>query len=140
MVMPRQGDRWSGHRATTRTVLQGILRRAVSGTGQFTLREKVLANICEFRALTANGELITSLHDGSIQRLSEAEFLLDAVGAASVRARVSVAIMALRRTSLPQQKHTVLLNLERDLVAYGPLLDDVIAVYAQKLLGETRLS
>lgn len=46
------------------------------------------STVCEFRALIANGELVTSLRDGSVQRLIEAQFLLDAVGAIRVRVRV----------------------------------------------------
>jgi hypothetical protein len=39
---------WSGHRTLTRTVLEGIFRRAVSCTGQVTLGEKCWPTSAKF--------------------------------------------------------------------------------------------
>jgi hypothetical protein len=103
-----------------------------SGSGQFqtSLHERVLAGVCEFRAMTANGTLVTFLRTNTLHKLSEARFALNEIGAMNVAALLSQTISALQRASATRRKAALLLKLQRDLVAIGEHLDRIIAQYA----------
>ena len=123
---------WAGHLPATRVALEAILTRAASGIVQSSLHARVLAGICEFRAMTANGALGTFLRTSSVRKLSEARFALNEIGAMDVASLLSDTISGLQRTSSRRREATLLLRLERDLIAVGPHLDEIIAQYAVK--------
>jgi len=124
---------WAGHHPVTRAALESILLRAVAGQGQASLKERVLASICEFRALTANGGLGRFLATAAIRKLGEARFALNEIGAMDVAAQVSTAITGLQRTNSARREAELLRKLEQDLLAAGGKLDTMIAAYAARM-------
>ena len=124
------GIPWAGHLPATRAALEAILTRAASGHGQSSLHERALAGICEFRAMTANGTLREFLRNNAVRKLSEARFTLNEIGAMGVASLLTETILGLQRASSPRREATLLLALERDLLAFGQHLDRLIARYA----------
>lgn len=125
--------RWGRHRAVTHEAMEAMLRRAMSDRGQPTLQERVLASIVEFRTLTADDGLAEYLRVDALRKLGEARFALHEIGAADMAARVGDAIAGLRRTSRSRGDSARVWNLQQELRAAGPLLDDLIAVYASRV-------
>ena len=124
------GISWAGHLPATRAALGAILTRAASGHGQSSLHERVLAGICEFRAMTANGTLGKFLRKHAVRKLSEARFTLNEIGAMDVASLLTEAISGLQRTSSPRREAMLLLALERELLVIGQHLDRLITQYA----------
>lgn len=124
---------WGGHFPATRTALEGILSRAISGRCQASLQERVLATICEFRGATANRDLTQYLETGTLRKLTEVRFALNEIGAMDIAAFFSVAIDGLRRTSSLTREAAVLLRLEQRLLSSGRVLDESIARYALRI-------
>lgn len=121
---------WAGHLPATRAALEKALMRAASGERPTSLQDRVLAAICEFRAMTANDSLPTFLRVNTARKLSEARFALNEIGAMDVSLLLSRAIADLKRSSAARRRATVLLKLQRDLAAVGDYLDRIIAQYA----------
>ena len=121
---------WAGHSPATRAALEIILTRAASGHVQLLLHERVLANICEFRAIMANGTLGKFLQKNALRKLSEARFTLNEIGAMDVASLLTEAISGLQRTSSPRREAMLLLALERELLVIGQHLDRLITQYA----------
>ncbi|HEV7610545.1 MAG TPA: hypothetical protein VGO37_01570 [Steroidobacteraceae bacterium] len=124
---------WDGHYHGASAVFLAVLERVTSGRGHAAFGERVLANACEFRAATANGELGGYLRSDTLGKLNEAHYVLRQLGAASVAAMVSAAIDSLERTPSPPRKTLLLRRLEQDLLAAGRSLDESIARYAQRM-------
>ena len=134
---------WDGHHPATRTAMEGVLTRAASGRGSASLSERVLASICEFRALTASGNLTEYLKIGTIRKLGDARFALNEIGATDVAALLSQTLLGLHRTSAPSRRAMLLLTLEQHLLACGAILDELIAQYAscvRRQLARARLA
>jgi len=129
----RVQPRWDGHLPGTRAALEAVFRRAVSGAGQASLQERVLAHACEFRAVTANGGLVQYLQTAAERKLAEARFALNEIGAMEVAAQVSTTIVGLQRTTSAKRESALLLKLEQDLLAAGQALDRLIARYASNM-------
>jgi hypothetical protein len=123
---------WRGHYPATRLALEEILKRSITGKGRMRSREQALICACELRRAVANGEWLERLTKNSLKELGYARLALKAIGPASVAAQLSETMAALRR--FPQREQALLLELERDLITAGPILDASIASYAQSLL------
>jgi hypothetical protein len=123
---------WGGHYPATRLALEEILKRSITGKGRMRSREQALICACELRRAVANGEWLERLTRNSFKELGYARLALKAIGPASVAAHLGETMAALRR--FPQREKALLLELERDLITAGPMLDASIARYAQSLL------
>jgi hypothetical protein len=124
---------WDGHYHGASAVFLAVLERITSGRGHAAFCERVLANACEFRAATANGELGGYLECDTLGKLNAAHYVLDQVGVAPITAMVGAAIASLARTPFPARKALLLCELEQDLLAAGKLLDESIARYAERM-------
>jgi len=127
---------WGGHHAVTRLALEGIFARARLGNSPPSTAERVLANVCELRSAIARGawhERLTT--DGNcLSELTAARFALNEVGATNVAAYFSEAMLATRYSYSRAQRQRALRKLERHLSTAGPVLDGLIAEFAQGLL------
>jgi hypothetical protein len=123
---------WGGHHPATRAALESILLRTSAGQGPALLHERVLASICEFRALTANGALPKYLATAANRKLGEARFALNEIGAMDQAALVSTVSAGLQLTNSPRRAKALMISLERDLLAVGETLDKMIAGYAMR--------
>jgi hypothetical protein len=121
---------WAGHLPVTRAALEPILAKAANGKVVTLLHELVLVSVCEFRAKTANGELGPFLRGNTVRKLYEARFALNEIGAMDIAALISVAIAGFQRAYSRRREATLLLRLERDLLAAGRQIDKAIAHYA----------
>ncbi len=125
---------WGGHLHATRVALAMIFERATRGNGALSANERILASVCELRCALASGEWLGRLKANCLNELASARFALNEVGAMSIAAHISDTVAALRRSSLVEQRDTLLSKLERDLHAAGPALDLLISKFAQSLL------
>ena len=123
---------WAGHLPATRAALDAIRERTASGHGAVSLHERVLESICAFRAVTATGMLRAFLRTNPAAKLSEARFALNEIGAMNVAVVLSKVILGLQRTSSPDRQNSLFIRLERDLLAIGQYVDNIIAQYAAK--------
>jgi hypothetical protein len=123
-----------GHQPATSLAVEGILERVRRGKGAASLEERVLANVCELRRAVASGEWLAQLTPDCHDALAAARFALNEVGAMSIAVYFSETMATLEFTRSPQRLEALLLKLKRDLNAAGPVLDALIARYAQRLL------
>lgn len=134
-VAPASPAPWSGHHRTTLAVLEDILERARTGDAITSTQERALADACELRGAAARGELPRHLLPNCVSKLATARFALNEIGAMSIAAYLSEAITPLRRARSRHRQELLLLRLQRNLNAVGPLLDGLIAKHAQSLLN-----
>jgi hypothetical protein len=125
---------WGGHLHATRVALAMIYEHATRGNGALSPNERILTKVCELRCALASGEWLGRLKANSLNELATARFALNEVGAMSIAAYISDTVAALRRACLVQQRDALLTKLEGDLTAAGPVLDTLIARFAQALL------
>ena len=133
-LQPPPRGPWAGHLHATRVALAMIFERATKRNSTLRPDERILATVCELRSALASGEWLGRLKTNCLNELATVRFALNEVGAMSVAAYISDAVAALRRASLVQHRHMLLLKLERELNAAGPTLDRLIAKFAQGLL------
>lgn len=125
---------WAGHLHATRVALAMIYEHVTRGNGALSPNERILTRVCELRCALASGEWLGRLKANCLAELATARFALNEVGAMKVAAHISATVAALRRACLVQQRDALLAKLERDLNAAGPVLDTLIARFAQSLL------
>jgi len=121
---------WPGHHPSTRSRLQEILSRAAYSDAPISLRDRVLVNVCEFRAKLANGDLLAYLETDTQAKLGAARFTLNEIGAMSLAARISDALAEARRSHGKARTWQAFVKLEADLAAAGRALDEAIAAYS----------
>jgi len=127
---------WAGHHPVTQLVLKGIFERARLGNGTASTAERVLANVCELRCAIAGAEWLEHVTaDGNcLRELAAARFALNEVGATNVAAVFSEAMVAVRHSYCRAQRRRALRKVEQHLSSAGPVLDGLIATFAQNLL------
>ena len=121
-IIPSPGQPW-----------KPFWREPISGHHPPSLHERVLFNVCEFRAATANDGLAKYLETGTLRKLGDARYVLNEIGALDVAALVSDTLSSLRRTSSVNREITRSVNLERALLVAGQRLDELIAQYASRV-------
>ncbi len=134
-VPPASQPSWAGHHRVTSQTLEGILQRARAGKSTPSLRERVLANVCELRRAAATGDWLEHRTTNCLGELVAACFALNEIGAQRLAANIMEALL---RAKSAQGQEMLLLKLEHDLKADGPMLDSLIARYAQHLQDANR--
>jgi hypothetical protein len=101
--------------------------------------ERILAIVCEFRAASANGELLEYLEIDTERKLLDACFSLDQIGCARIAAIVGRALVALELPASARMTEQ-LQQLDRELKPLGHSLDKAIDRYARGLLDAGRVA
>ena len=117
-------------------MLEGIFERARLSNGTVSTAERVLANVCELRCAIVGDEWLEHLTaDGNcLRELAAARFALNEVGAIEFAAYFSEAMVAVRYSYSRTQREKTLHKVAQHLSSAGPVLDVLIATFAQGLL------
>jgi hypothetical protein len=128
-VLPR----WDGAQATTRAVLEAILRREPSAVISTLSREEfILVRVCEFWAAAMNRDLARYLEGSAPIRLSAAEESFTVIRAPAAKSAVRLARLRLRAAdTVPLSE--IAAQLEAILVALQEPVDALIAEFARRI-------
>ncbi|HEY4444005.1 MAG TPA: hypothetical protein VGN30_06940 [Steroidobacteraceae bacterium] len=129
---------WGGHHRATMLAFRRVLERAMLDRRPVCAWERILAIVCEFRAASANGELVEYLEIDTERKLLEMCFALDQTGPPRIAAIVSCALVSLELGSSARMTEQIE-QLERELLPLGDSLDRAIDRYARGLPDASRV-